>query len=157
MAPFHPGMNRSRLLRLLERALIATGFFLLGWWFHGWNETRNFQRTASSSLEQKRAAFAALEQPGTKTRPASRTPKGTPAERSVIGRIEIPRLKISAMIVEGTTPDILDRAVGHFAATPLPGETGNVGLAGHRDTFRAAWGTFARRSGADLDPETTHR
>jgi sortase A len=52
-----------------------------------------------------------------------------------IGRIEIPRVGVRAMIVNGTTDRDLRRAVGHIEGTPLFGSGGNVGLAGHRDTF----------------------
>jgi len=39
------------------------------------------------------------------------------------------------MVVEGDDARALARAVGHIPGTALPGESGNVGLAGHRDTF----------------------
>jgi sortase A len=52
-----------------------------------------------------------------------------------VGRIEVPRLNLRAIIAEGTDARTLRRAVGHLAGTPLPGEAGNVVLAGHRDTF----------------------
>jgi len=39
------------------------------------------------------------------------------------------------MIMEGTDGRTLRRAVGHIRGTPLPGEQGNVAIAGHRDTF----------------------
>jgi sortase A len=55
--------------------------------------------------------------------------------RAVIGRIELPRLGVRAMVREGVDDRTLRRAVGHIPATALPGEPGNVGLAGHRDTF----------------------
>ncbi len=58
-----------------------------------------------------------------------------PKASGVVGRITIPRLAISAVIVEGTSETSLRRAVGHIPETALPGEPGNVGLAGHRDTF----------------------
>jgi len=58
-----------------------------------------------------------------------------PAPRSVIGRLEIPRLKLAVMVREGADEGTLSRAVGHIPGTALPGKTGNVGLAGHRDTF----------------------
>ena len=53
----------------------------------------------------------------------------------LIGRIEIPRLLLSAVVVEGIGRTTLRRAVGHIPGTALPGQPGNVGLAGHRDTF----------------------
>ncbi len=57
-----------------------------------------------------------------------------PAE-GAIGRISIPRLHLSAMVREGVDDVTLQRAVGHVPASPLPGQRGNVALAGHRDTF----------------------
>jgi sortase A len=62
-------------------------------------------------------------------------PAGPPAKRSVIGRLEIPRLNIAVMVREGADEGTLSRAVGHIPGTALPGTIGNVGLAGHRDTF----------------------
>jgi sortase A len=58
-----------------------------------------------------------------------------PPVGSLVGRIEIPRLKLSAVIFEGTDDVTLDRGVGHLAGTATPGESGNLVLAGHRDTF----------------------
>jgi sortase A len=52
-----------------------------------------------------------------------------------IGRLSIPRLHLSAMVREGIDTHTLQLAVGHIPATALPGQTGNVGVAGHRDTF----------------------
>jgi sortase A len=58
-----------------------------------------------------------------------------PVTDGLIGRIEIPRLLLSAMVCEGIEGTTLRRAVGHIPGTALPGQPGNVGLAGHRDTF----------------------
>ena len=52
-----------------------------------------------------------------------------------LGRIEIARIGLAAMILEGTNGRTLRRAVGHIPGTPLPGQQGNVAIAGHRDTF----------------------
>ena len=52
-----------------------------------------------------------------------------------LGQIEITRLGVAAMILEGTNDKTLRRAVGHISGTALPGQQGNVGIAGHRDTF----------------------
>ncbi len=53
----------------------------------------------------------------------------------VMGQIEIPSLALRALILQGDTPEILRRGVGHLPGTPMPGEWGNIALAGHRDTF----------------------
>lgn len=54
---------------------------------------------------------------------------------SPLGRIEISRIGLAAMIMEGIDNRTLRRAVGHFPGTALPGQQGNVAVAGHRDTF----------------------
>jgi len=56
-------------------------------------------------------------------------------EGDVIGEIQVPRLGLKAMVVQGDSPASLRRAVGHISRSALPGERGNVALAGHRDTF----------------------
>jgi len=56
-------------------------------------------------------------------------------EGNVIGEIQVPRLGLKAMVVQGDSAANLRRAVGHLSKSALPGEWGNVALAGHRDTF----------------------
>lgn len=58
-----------------------------------------------------------------------------PKPGSTIGRMEIPRLRIDAIVRSGVDNGTLKRAVGHVPSTALPGSPGNVGLAAHRDTF----------------------
>jgi len=64
-----------------------------------------------------------------------------------IGRIVIPRIGLSKVIVEGTTTDVLPKGPGHYPATPLPGAPGTVAIAGHRTTYGAPF-----RDVDDLDP-----
>jgi sortase A len=56
-------------------------------------------------------------------------------EGEAIGEIHVPRLGFNAIVVQGDSPADLRRAVGHISKSALPGEWGNVVLAGHRDTF----------------------
>jgi sortase A len=56
-------------------------------------------------------------------------------EGEVIGEIQVPRLGLSAVVVQGVSPASLRHAVGHMEKSALPGEWGNVALAGHRDTL----------------------
>jgi sortase A len=59
-------------------------------------------------------------------------------EGSLVGRVEIPRLGVSSLVLEGVAGSTLRHGVGHIPRTSLPQQPGNVGLAGHRDTvFRA--------------------
>lgn len=51
----------------------------------------------------------------------------------LIGRLTIPRLHLTAAVREGAEEDTLAVALGHIPSTALPGQKGNVGIAGHRD------------------------
>jgi sortase A len=57
------------------------------------------------------------------------------ADGDVLGEIQIPRLQLNAVVVQGDSNRDLRRAVGHLSESALPGEQGNIVLAGHRDTF----------------------
>ncbi len=50
-------------------------------------------------------------------------------------RIKIPKIGVDVVVVEGTTPAALRAGAGHYPESPLPGEVGNVAIAGHRTTF----------------------
>jgi sortase A len=92
------------------------------------NFLREGSRTASHGEGEEPTADLAPVPP--------RPPKArklTPNE--LIGRIEIPRVSVSAVVKEGVDTTTLSRAAGHVPATALPGEKGNVGVAAHRDTF----------------------
>jgi sortase A len=56
-------------------------------------------------------------------------------EGDVLGRIDIPRIGVSVAVLQGTTWRTLRLGVGHIKGTALPGEPGNIGIAGHRDTY----------------------
>lgn len=57
------------------------------------------------------------------------------AEGSVLGRVSIDRLNLSAMVRQGVTAKTLSEAVGHVPSTALPGQPGNFAIAAHRDTL----------------------
>ena len=50
-------------------------------------------------------------------------------------RIQIPKLNVDTIVVEGTTASALRAGAGHYPSTPLPCENGNVAIAGHRTTY----------------------
>ena len=126
----------GRILKWAQRALFVCGVLLLGYCGFALVDAWNFQRRESGDLDHllraRRAASEGALQPGSST-----SPKGAPAAATdgLIGRIEIPRLLLSAVVVEGIGKTALRRGVGHIPGTALPGQPGNVGLAGHRDTL----------------------
>jgi LPXTG-site transpeptidase (sortase) family protein len=52
-----------------------------------------------------------------------------------IGKLTIPSVGISAIVLDGDDSGTLNIAPGHIPGTALPGEYGNAGIAAHRDTF----------------------
>jgi sortase A len=74
------------------------------------------------------------------TLPAPRAARTRPPRLSIphdglVGRLVIPRLKLGEIVREGAGERTLSLALGHIPGTALPGERGNVGVAGHRDTL----------------------
>jgi sortase A len=69
------------------------------------------------------------------TDPPSAASVNPPSATTTVGRIEIPAVGLATRVLEGSNARTLRLAVGHIAGTALPGPSGNVGLAGHRDTF----------------------
>ncbi len=116
----------QRLLRWSQRLFFMTGILALGYVGFTLVGARLYQVSAKRSLGSQIQAEEAHTQ--TQLKPAVK--KG-----DVLGRIDIPRLGISVAVLQGTSSRILRLGAGHIEGTPLPGETGNSGIAGHRDTF----------------------
>jgi sortase A len=51
----------------------------------------------------------------------------------VLGRIKIDSASINLLLVEGSSSKDLNWGAGHMTATPMPGQTGNCAIAGHRN------------------------
>jgi sortase A len=90
------------------------GFVVADAWF--------FQRRESSHFERLREQRVAV-------------PVALINQRGLLGRLQIQRLGLSVMVMEGDDHRTLRRAVGHIPGTSLPGQNGNIALTGHRDTF----------------------
>lgn len=125
-----PTREGHQMLRWIERVLLAAGVVLGAWSLLVATEARYF-----SALPVPRAASASL--PGEEPRTSDR---GHPAPSTAvdrgawIGRLEVPAVHLSATVLEGSDDETLMRAAGHIENTSLPGPSGNVGVAGHRDT-----------------------
>ena len=70
-------------------------------------------------------------------------------------RIKIPAIGVDVVVVEGTSASALRAGAGHYPATPLPCEPGNVAVAGHRTTYGRPFSQLDRlRSGDEIIFET---
>lgn len=138
-------MAWRRTLRWLERGALIIGLLCLGLWSGAQLRSWAFQSTESRKLAtapREAGAERAVPPAPAGSRESHRPAKPTRPTQPVaaLGRIEIPRLGIRAIVAEGTDAGTLDLAVGHIAATASPGSPGNCGLAGHRDTFFSTLG-----------------
>ena len=121
----HPTRLR-RLLRWTQRLLFITGALALGYVGFTLLDARLYQVSAKRSLEGQ--IHREKEHQESQRKPALKT-------GDVLGRVDIPRLGISVAVLQGTSSRTLRLGAGHIEGTPLPGDIGNSGIAGHRDTF----------------------
>lgn len=143
--------NARAPLRRTQLALLATAGLLLTAWFIGFVGGEILQFFGSRELARQVAAYREDARGEGMTRlprttddgiviPDGRTgntmfPRGAAEGTACIGKIEIPRIGLSTLIVEGTGSLSLLSGAGHLVGSALPGEAGNVVLAAHRDTF----------------------
>jgi sortase A len=134
------GWSRYLFFIIGTLALSYVGFAML--------DARLYQAYQTWQFQQALKGLKPSIGSGEHLRPSSLTPALAEANRSraeslgiagiegsPLGRIEISTIGLAAMILEGTDERTLRRAVGHLPGTPLPGQQGNVAIAGHRDTF----------------------
>ena len=123
------------LFSFLKRALFIIGVSMLGYAFFTIAELHVVQRYEEIQFDRTLTHSANL--------PMKHAVPGGP-----IGQLTIPSAGISAIVLEGADSATLKVAPGHIAGTALPGEGGNVAIAGHRDTFFRNLATI--RSGDDV-------
>jgi sortase A len=111
------------LVRWSRIALFSVGAGMLGYCGFVLADTWLYQEQAGQLFDRAHLERAALPGPGAS------------AANGLLGRMEIPRLGVSVIVAEGTGEATLRRAGGHIPGTSLPGQHGNIGIAGHRDTL----------------------
>jgi sortase A len=65
-------------------------------------------------------------------------------------RIEIPKLGVNVVVVQGVSTSALRAGVGHYPETPLPCDAGDVAIAGHRTTYGKPFANIDRLDPGDL-------
>lgn len=133
-----PRRRKRPILQWARRLLFALSVVSLGYVVYSLLDARIFQ-----AYESWRFSRASENSPAAPSVEPTILPVSSPpvpanaavASGSVLGRLEISRIGISVIIAEGTDGRTLRRAVGHIPGTALPGEPGNIGISGHRDTF----------------------
>jgi sortase A len=80
---------------------------------------------------------------------ASRALNRRTGDGEPLGRIRIPSIGVSSVVVAGTGTASLRRGPGHYPGTPLPGTHGTVAIAGHRTTYGAPFRRLDRLGRGD--------
>lgn len=108
----------------ISRFLFAAGFIILGYCAAAWLNSSLRQSRGNSDLDRLLS-----------NKPAPSKQMAPLVDGALLGRVEIPKLHLSAVVFQGTNASVLNDGVGHLEGTALPGQNGNVVLAAHRDTF----------------------
>lgn len=132
-------------LRRLEIVLVIAGISLSGgavaatvWrWHYQASQERALVQRQEALVQQRDAVVRQAQLAIIEGSQLAIPPVSIPqfADPFAFARIEIPRVGVSAIVREGVDEKTLALAVGHIEWTALPGEIGNIALAGHRDTF----------------------
>jgi sortase A len=132
----------------IERALFASGLSLLA--VFGAVRLNNtlssraamesftaHNSTPSSEARSYEETRPPADEPGSANGGGAHTHKDRQANRPGVPMavVQIPRIHLAVPLLEGTDERTLSRDVGHIAGTARPGEMGNIGIAGHRDSF----------------------
>jgi sortase A len=126
------GIFQSYQIWRFERSMKQQAHAYGPWWVEWAHHTLSafmYKPVAKPKLERLQAAPPSTA--GHASAPAvTAFPMG-----SVVGRLEIPKIKLDVMVLEGDDDDVLEKAAGHVPKTDFPGGAGNVVIAAHRDTF----------------------
>jgi sortase A len=126
-------MNRENVLRWIERGLLTVGVVLGAWCAAALVEARFHQAVpVAAPLKVTQTAVPVL--PGDRGSSAPHPAAPSAAVGAVIAKLDAPSVQMTTTVLEGSDDATLSRGAGHIEDTPFPGQPGNIGIAGHRDT-----------------------
>jgi len=131
-----PKKTVRQILRWTRNSLLAGSASLLGYCCFVAVDAWSFQQEERVQLARQvhaRQPVTRQESPRASMLPPAAVKRVVTGD--LIGNMEIPRLGVSVIVVEGTGKSTLRRAVGHIRGTGFPGQPGNTAISGHRDTF----------------------
>lgn len=133
-------VKRSKRTKRLLLLSISVSFILFGLWFGSTNAYTFLKgyllfktgQVDAENYKVKSALKANNEQEQNKEQEPLYPER--PEKGENIGELIIPKLEARLPIYHGTAEEELEKGVGHFAGSVLPGEKDNSVLSGHRDT-----------------------
>ncbi|GAM14755.1 class D sortase [Mesobacillus selenatarsenatis] len=134
----HKYFKERRIGKLVLLSLSVV-IIALGFWFSGTNAYKFMKGYWLFKTGEPKTEVAFADKPvktADKTQSSPKTSLYTerPQKGEMIGNLSIPKLSADLPIYHGTDEDELEKGVGHFAGSVLPGEKDNSVLSGHRDT-----------------------
>ena len=141
-------MSRARTaLRFLASVLMVSGALLVldATTTILWQEPISWAiaKTRQSDLERELAGIAGAGEGGDLAAAAARLADRVEPGRA-LGRISMPTLRRSFVMVQGVGTSALRQGPGHYSDTPLPGQRGTIAVAGHRTTYLAPFRAIDR-------------
>ncbi len=137
----------------IGRTAVATGVLLLLFvvyqlWGTNLQEARSQDELSSAFTSPPAVVTTTTPEPSTTEDPTVSTVPGTAVTTTEapsttvptgkgIARIQIPKIGVDKIVVQGVGREDLKQGPGHYPDTPLPGSVGNVAIAGHRTTYGA--------------------
>jgi sortase A len=129
----------GRLAALAGKVLIGAGVVVLlfaAFQLYGTDFLqRQHQATLRSSFEAELKGTTPTTLPVSAGPPVTLGPGSSPNIGDPIANLLIPVIGLDQIVVEGTGEPQLQQGPGHYTQTPLPGQAGNVAIAGHRTTW----------------------
>jgi sortase A len=140
------------MMKRVAVALIAAGFLCISYSIWNIMESRHEQMSALSQAKtmirhsQVKQISSVTNQGNTATKQGLTETHGTQGSKreSILGILQVPRLHKELPIVEGTNANMLEKGVGHFSASGLPGQHNQIVLSGHRDTVFRHFGELKK-------------
>jgi sortase A len=124
--------RKHEILRRVQAALLILGCLAMGFCAFVYFQAALFQKHERWRFEETLASSA---QGRDSLEGVQRSARKSLGDGTPLGWIEVPRLGLSVVLVEGVSRRDLRLAVGHIPGTAFPNELGNIGIAGHRETF----------------------
>jgi sortase A len=88
--------------------------------------------------------------PSSTTTTTSQPPPPPPPEGDAVARLQIDKIGVDVIVVNGVNRDDLRKGPGHYPETPLPGQQGNSAIAGHRTTYGAPFSNLDQLAEGDI-------
>ena len=129
----------SKALRVIEHAFLVLGLLLLFLFSFAYihrllmlrGEIARFDARMNESFKHPRE----VKEVGSNASHTARLYQPANKTDEVLAVLRIPKLRLEVPVLDGTDAFTLNRGVGRIAGTSRPGQGGNVGIAGHRDSF----------------------